>query len=153
MNLPQVSTDLRALGQLLITQADEVDALLNGINLSALTALFGPVNGNGGGPVEGRPFAQPQSQSQSKPKAPKPVQSKPAKVQLTPEQQAQVRDHYNRLPAKDQTLKSRHELARAYGITSMQLASILFRSYVKARQVRLAKQAVSTTAQEALSNA
>jgi len=78
MNLPQVSTDLRALGQLLITQADEVDALLNGINLSALTALFGP----GGGPVEGRPFAQPQS----KPKAPKPVQSKPAKVQLTPEQ-------------------------------------------------------------------
>jgi len=122
-----------------------VDALLQGINLSALTALFGP----GGGPVEGRPFAQPQS----KPKAPKPVQSKPAKVQLTPEQQAQVRDHYNRLPPKDQTLKSRHELARAYGITSMQLASILFQSYDKARVARLAKQQAESKSQEALSNA
>jgi hypothetical protein len=147
MNLPQVSTDLRALGQLLITQADEVDALLNGINLSALAALFGPVNG-GGGPVEGRPFAQPQSKT----KPPKPVHVKPAKVQLTPEQQAQVRDHYNRLPAKDQTLKSRHQLAAAYGITNMQLASIIFRSYDKARVARLAKQAESKT-QEALSNA
>ena len=150
MNLPQVSTDLRALGQLLITQADEVDALLQGINLSALTALFGPVNG-GGGPVEGRPFAQPQPQS--KPKPSKSVQSKAPKVQLTPEQKAQVRDHYNRLPAKDQTLKSRHELARAYGITPMQLASILFQSYDKARQVRLAKQQAESNTTEVPSNA
>jgi hypothetical protein len=126
-----------------------VDALLQGINLSALTALFGPVTG-GGGPVEGRPFAQPQSQSKSK--LPKPVQSKPAKLQLTPEQKAQVCEHYNRLPPKDQTLKSRHELARAYGLTSMQLASILFQSYDKARIVRLAKQTESKT-QETLSNA
>ena len=148
MNLPQVSTDLRALGQLLITQADEVDALLQGINLSALTALFG---GIGGGPTGALPFAQPQSQSKP-PRPPKPVQSKPAKVQLTPEQKFQIRTHYNQLAPKDQTLKSRHELAKAYGITSMQLASILFQSYDKARVARLAKEQAEKGTQEALSN-
>ena len=61
--------------------------------------------------------------------------------------------HTSGLPPKDQTLKSRHELARAYGLTSMQLASILFQSYDKARQVRLAKQQAESNTTEVPSNA
>jgi len=142
MNLRQLSRDMRALGEMLIAQASDLDKILN-VDLSPLTALIGNIEGiTGGEPAKVRPFVE----------NPKPAglkRNKWACPKLTREQKAQMREHYNSLPEKDRTIESRRKLAQAYGVPVQYYSIVVSRDkklMEKVRAGRAAKQAVHSTA-------
>ena len=118
------------MGQMLIAQADEIEAMLNAVDVRSLSVLVGNLEILGGGePAKARPFVE------SKPK-----RSKKTLQNLTPEQKQQIREHYDKLDPKDQTVANRKTLAAAYGITPSQMGAVLFhREMGKAHAVRHAK--------------
>jgi hypothetical protein len=125
MNLSQLAIDMRALGSMLIAQADEIDTTMGGIDLGALASLIGGLQKLGGGePVKVPPFRR-RTTAQPPDLRELPVSPPAKKVQMTIDQKRAIREHYAKLQPKDQTIQSRRVLAQAYGITPVHLSAIL----------------------------
>jgi|SRR5580658_3470951 hypothetical protein len=114
-NLKQIAKDMRDMAAMLIQQADEIEGVLGAVDLSALSALVGnlaKLGGGGSAPVPFAPSADPNGDSRQ-----------PFRV-LPLDQKQAIKDHWDKLAPKDQTLDTRKALAKAYGIPLQQMSLI-----------------------------
>ena len=141
-NLQQLAKDMRALGQMLIAQSEEIDSTLGMIDLRALAALVGNLGAlRGGEPVAAIPFAPADEQER-----PGKSHGTAAKSNLTADQKRQIREHYDKLNPKDQTPESRKVLAKAYQISAVQLGAVLFHRDLGSQRHQKAQRAAQATA-------
>jgi len=131
-SLKDIAKDMRAMGQMLIEGADELEktaALIASVDLTALVSLVG------GGSVETGPFALSASTSA------KPGRRRRAQGHrhLDKEQKTAIRESWNRLPENARTPAMRAQLAERYEVSKQTITAILCNNMDKARAVRMAR--------------